>query len=115
MPMYFEFSFLFETAFLIFINLNSGAQLFNYLFFLQIASDNNNNGSSVKRSKSAGEDNVNEKDATKGKSEQNGGAGGDGKSSKDNNAKLPEAPKDYIHVRARRGQATDAHSLAERV
>ncbi|XP_051133406.1 transcription factor bHLH62-like [Andrographis paniculata] len=26
-----------------------------------------------------------------------------------------EAPKDYIHVRARRGQATDAHSLAERV
>ncbi|KAK4483354.1 hypothetical protein RD792_010540 [Penstemon davidsonii] len=26
-----------------------------------------------------------------------------------------EPPKDYIHVRARRGQATDAHSLAERV
>ncbi|CAH8314372.1 unnamed protein product [Eruca vesicaria subsp. sativa] len=25
-----------------------------------------------------------------------------------------EAPKDYIHVRARRGQATDSHSLAER-
>ncbi|RRT44431.1 hypothetical protein B296_00040499 [Ensete ventricosum] len=25
-----------------------------------------------------------------------------------------EPPKDYIHVRARRGQATDAHSLAER-
>ncbi|MBA0590117.1 hypothetical protein Gorai_018836, partial [Gossypium raimondii] len=24
-------------------------------------------------------------------------------------------PKDYIHVRARRGQATDSHSLAERV
>lgn len=30
-------------------------------------------------------------------------------------AKPPEAPKDYIHVRARRGQATDSHSLAERV
>ncbi|XP_059648916.1 transcription factor BHLH089-like [Cornus florida] len=30
-------------------------------------------------------------------------------------AKLPEPPKqDYIHVRARRGQATDSHSLAER-
>ncbi|CAH9095310.1 unnamed protein product [Cuscuta europaea] len=29
-------------------------------------------------------------------------------------AKPPEAPKDYIHVRARRGQATDSHSLAER-
>ena len=27
----------------------------------------------------------------------------------------PEPPKDYIHVRARRGQATDSHSLAERV
>lgn len=31
-------------------------------------------------------------------------------------AKPPEVPKpDYIHVRARRGQATDSHSLAERV
>ncbi|KAG9154371.1 hypothetical protein Leryth_000822 [Lithospermum erythrorhizon] len=29
--------------------------------------------------------------------------------------KTPEALKDYIHVRARRGQATDSHSLAERV
>jgi hypothetical protein len=26
-----------------------------------------------------------------------------------------DPPKDYIHVRARRGQATDSHSLAERV
>uniref|UniRef100_A0A3Q7I8U4 BHLH domain-containing protein n=1 Tax=Solanum lycopersicum TaxID=4081 RepID=A0A3Q7I8U4_SOLLC len=31
------------------------------------------------------------------------------------NQKATEPPKDYIHVRARRGQATDAHSLAERV
>ena len=31
------------------------------------------------------------------------------------NAKPPEPPRDYIHVRARRGQATDSHSLAERV
>lgn len=29
--------------------------------------------------------------------------------------KPPEVAKDYIHVRARRGQATDSHSLAERV
>lgn len=30
--------------------------------------------------------------------------------------KSSEPPKqDYIHVRARRGQATDSHSLAERV
>ncbi|KAG2669663.1 hypothetical protein I3843_14G042000 [Carya illinoinensis] len=39
---------------------------------------------------------------------------GDEKQSK-TNAKPPEPPKDYIHVRARRGQATDSHSLAERV
>lgn len=31
------------------------------------------------------------------------------------NTKAPEPPKDFIHVRARRGQATDSHSLAERV
>ncbi|KAJ3671928.1 hypothetical protein LUZ60_008007 [Juncus effusus] len=31
------------------------------------------------------------------------------------NDNTPEPPKDYIHVRARRGQATDSHSLAERV
>lgn len=31
------------------------------------------------------------------------------------NSKPVEPPKDYIHVRARRGQATDSHSLAERV
>ncbi|KAG4938425.1 hypothetical protein JHK86_044566 [Glycine max] len=30
------------------------------------------------------------------------------------NSKLPEPPKDCIHVRARRGQATDSRSLAER-
>lgn len=33
-----------------------------------------------------------------------------------NSQPTPEQPKqDYIHVRARRGQATDSHSLAERV
>lgn len=32
------------------------------------------------------------------------------------NSKASDVPKpDYIHVRARRGQATDSHSLAERV
>ncbi|KAK1435322.1 hypothetical protein QVD17_01083 [Tagetes erecta] len=34
---------------------------------------------------------------------------------KKSNEKSTEPPKDYIHVRARRGQATDSHSLAERV
>ncbi|XP_010482106.1 PREDICTED: transcription factor bHLH78-like isoform X2 [Camelina sativa] len=39
----------------------------------------------------------------------------EGEGNKSNNTKPPEPPKDYIHVRARRGQATDSHSLAERV
>ncbi|XP_062193031.1 transcription factor BHLH094-like [Phragmites australis] len=37
------------------------------------------------------------------------------KPGKEKNAKPVEPPKDYVHVRARRGQATDSHSLAERV
>ena len=31
------------------------------------------------------------------------------------NPKAMETPPDVVHVRARRGQATDSHSLAERV
>ncbi|XP_047321071.1 transcription factor BPE-like [Impatiens glandulifera] len=44
------------------------------------------------------------------------GSGGDANSNKQagKTAMTPEPPKDYIHVRARRGQATDSHSLAER-
>ncbi|XP_010527427.1 PREDICTED: transcription factor bHLH77-like [Tarenaya hassleriana] len=38
----------------------------------------------------------------------------DNKDGNKDNAKPPEPVKDYIHVRARRGQATDSHSLAER-
>lgn len=41
------------------------------------------------------------------------GEGNSGKSA-EQPAKPAEPPKDYIHVRARRGQATDSHSLAER-
>ncbi|ONK58589.1 uncharacterized protein A4U43_C09F14620 [Asparagus officinalis] len=37
------------------------------------------------------------------------------KDSKASNATNCEPPSGYIHVRARRGQATDSHSLAERV
>ncbi|KAH1205105.1 Transcription factor bHLH78 [Glycine max] len=43
----------------------------------------------------------------------NNGNANDEKQSK-SNSKLPEPPKDCIHVRARRGQATDFRSLAER-
>ncbi|CAK8569256.1 unnamed protein product [Lathyrus sativus] len=41
---------------------------------------------------------------------------GEGSSNSKGNSKASEPQKlDYIHVRARRGQATDSHSLAERV
>ncbi|KAL2531013.1 transcription factor bHLH [Forsythia ovata] len=79
-----------------------------------VASENSE--SNAKRSKSDDESSI-EKDAAK-KADANefDKAIGDGnqKQSKEN-VKPPEPPKDYIHVRARRGQATDAHSLAERV
>ncbi|KAL6191333.1 hypothetical protein ACLB2K_037724 [Fragaria x ananassa] len=52
----------------------------------------------------------NEKETQKSNKESNGG----GKTTKDK-PEVVEPPKDYIHVRARRGQATDSHSLAERV
>ncbi|CBI17295.3 unnamed protein product, partial [Vitis vinifera] len=81
----------------------------------KVASDKDE--SNAKRSK-PDEGSGSEKDAAKAKAEANGStkSAGDGnqKQSKDN-PKPPEAPKDYIHVRARRGQATDSHSLAERV
>ncbi|EEF28039.1 transcription factor bHLH62 [Ricinus communis] len=62
--------------------------------------------SNAKRSKG------NEKNDVKAEEEHKGN--GDDKQNKAS-TKPPEPPKDYIHVRARRGQATDSHSLAERV
>ncbi|KAM6593411.1 hypothetical protein CsatA_001114 [Cannabis sativa] len=40
---------------------------------------------------------------------------GKGKRVKNNTVKVEEKLKEVVHVRARRGQATDSHSLAERV
>ncbi|KAK6144074.1 hypothetical protein DH2020_020894 [Rehmannia glutinosa] len=40
---------------------------------------------------------------------------GRGKKMKGNNEKKEEKPREVVHVRAKRGQATDSHSLAERV
>nr|XP_016438666.1 PREDICTED: transcription factor bHLH62-like [Nicotiana tabacum] len=60
----------------------------------------------------------NESNAKRSKSEENNGndkAKEEEKAAKKEEKAVPEPPKDYIHVRARRGQATDAHSLAERV
>ncbi|XP_042400453.1 transcription factor bHLH63-like isoform X2 [Zingiber officinale] len=67
-----------------------------------------------------------ESNCKRGKQETGGGGGGRSESRQQNNRKEAsgdtssykneEHPKaDYIHVRARRGQATDSHSLAERV
>ncbi|KAF3621966.1 Transcription factor bHLH77 [Capsicum annuum] len=69
---------------------------------------NEKNESNAKRSKS--EENDNNNNNNKAKEEEKAVV----EENKDNQ-KPPEPPKDYIHVRARRGQATDAHSLAERV
>ena len=52
-----------------------------------------------------------EMDAAKGKAEAKDAT----QKQNNDNSKPPEPPKDYIHVRAKRGQATDSHSLAERV
>lgn len=38
-----------------------------------------------------------------------------GNSVKSSDEKEEEKPKEVVHVRAKRGQATDSHSLAERV
>ncbi|KAH9618684.1 hypothetical protein KSS87_017158 [Heliosperma pusillum] len=47
--------------------------------------------------------------------EEKGSMNDDKKDKKEKSNANEEPPKGYIHVRARRGQATDSHSLAERV
>ncbi|KAJ9558989.1 hypothetical protein OSB04_013603 [Centaurea solstitialis] len=71
--------------------------------------------SDAKRSKSDEEGNAMEKEKEKEKTEGNGNGNQNQKQTKENVKPAAEPPKDYIHVRARRGQATDSHSLAERV
>ncbi|WVZ92065.1 hypothetical protein U9M48_038160 [Paspalum notatum var. saurae] len=73
----------------------------------------------AKRCKTEGAAERKEGGSVKPKSEQAGSDSsvedGGQKPGKGKNAKPVEPPKDYVHVRARRGQATDSHSLAERV
>ncbi|RRT43605.1 hypothetical protein B296_00054358 [Ensete ventricosum] len=69
--------------------------------------------SDAKRCKTADRKGGAKNEVAKPKTEKNGHPGH--REGKDNDHQPPEPPKDYIHVRARRGQATDAHSLAERV
>ncbi|KAL6217796.1 hypothetical protein ACLB2K_011013 [Fragaria x ananassa] len=62
----------------------------------------------------ANENGNNEDGSVKAEEDTKGSTSSDEKQGK-TGAKPPEPLKDYIHVRARRGQATDSHSLAERV
>lgn len=65
------------------------------------------------------ETNEKEQDSKKQKIEKNPGPNSRGKSNgkqtKDGSENEQSSKEDYIHVRARRGQATNSHSLAERV
>ena len=70
--------------------------------------------SASKRCKSTSMEDA-EENSGKGKAAQSSSENGGKKQGKDGASKLPEPPKDFIHVRARRGEATDSHSLAERV
>uniref|UniRef100_A0A453GAI9 Uncharacterized protein n=1 Tax=Aegilops tauschii subsp. strangulata TaxID=200361 RepID=A0A453GAI9_AEGTS len=70
--------------------------------------------SASKRCKSTSMEDA-EENSGKGKAAQSSSENGGRKQGKDGASKLPEPPKDFIHVRARRGEATDSHSLAERV
>uniref|UniRef100_A0A453GAI2 Uncharacterized protein n=1 Tax=Aegilops tauschii subsp. strangulata TaxID=200361 RepID=A0A453GAI2_AEGTS len=69
--------------------------------------------SASKRCKSTSMEDA-EENSGKGKAAQSSSENGGRKQGKDGASKLPEPPKDFIHVRARRGEATDSHSLAER-
>lgn len=83
----------------------------NLLSATTTATQSNNDSGSDKRIKLGGSSVEN--DALKAEAEASS-AGGN-KSSEQSTKPSSEAPKqDYIHVRARRGQATDSHSLAER-
>ncbi|KAK9281520.1 hypothetical protein L1049_004423 [Liquidambar formosana] len=79
-----------------------------------VEADHDSNAKRCKQSEGDG----NENGAVKAEEEQREStiaAGDEGQKQTKSSPKPPEPPKDYIHVRARRGQATDSHSLAERV
>ncbi|KAK8650801.1 hypothetical protein V6N13_140425 [Hibiscus sabdariffa] len=79
------------------------------------AKTNENSASQSTNAAKANEQNEESKEKRSKSTESNGNQNVSVKTEEDANIKPPEPPKDYIHVRARRGQATDSHSLAERV
>lgn len=82
--------------------------LMKTIAFVLSYKQNNSSGKRMKQSRS-GDENGGSK--TEGET-----SSGTGNKPAEQSTKPSEPPKqDYIHVRARRGQATDSHSLAERV
>ncbi|KAB2636608.1 transcription factor bHLH62-like [Pyrus ussuriensis x Pyrus communis] len=73
-----------------------------------------NENSNAKRSKPSENNGNDQNGSMKAEEDAKGSTSSDEKQTK-TGPKPSEPPKDYIHVRARRGQATDSHSLAERV
>uniref|UniRef100_A0ACD5XCA4 Uncharacterized protein n=1 Tax=Avena sativa TaxID=4498 RepID=A0ACD5XCA4_AVESA len=72
--------------------------------------------SASKRCKSMESSGAAEDSSAKGKAAQSSSENGGKKQGKDGPSKpVPDPHQDFIHVRARRGEATDSHSLAERV
>ncbi|KAG6591442.1 Transcription factor basic helix-loop-helix 74, partial [Cucurbita argyrosperma subsp. sororia] len=75
-----------------------------------------NKKSEVKLKKDVSGDSSSTQEEKNAEMEQKLGGKATGKQAKEKNNDSTEAPKEnYIHVRARRGQATNSHSLAERV
>jgi hypothetical protein len=69
-----------------------------------------------KGKRSRRDDDIKDKDDKRAKVDRSGSESSEEESSPRSTKQSVEHPKsDYIHVRARRGQATDSHSLAERV
>ncbi|KAL5165255.1 Transcription factor bHLH78 [Glycine soja] len=95
------------------INGDTGEKPSPYGLSLQaVEASKDSNAKRNKPNKGEGNENgqVKAEEESKGRNNHNAN---DEKQSK-SNSKPPEPPKDYIHVRATRGQATNSHSLAER-
>ncbi|CAL5191916.1 unnamed protein product [Lathyrus oleraceus] len=84
----------------------------NLLMACEVGEDSNSKRMKTSEGEKVENGKVKADEESKGGTDSNNG--GDEKQNK-SNSKPPEAPKDYIHVIARRCQATDNHSLAERI
>lgn len=88
---------MFSTIYPNFLYICAGENLLSYYLLQGVAGDEDASAKRLKPTESC--------------KNENGGSDNETEKQKYNQ----KPPKDYIHVRARRGQATDSHSLAERV